>query len=75
MTKVKSAQIAFTIPTTTPQQPIAKAETIAPPTLKSAPVNAMPIQNVNAVSQVQVKEIQTRLNNTPTPIKVSIQNR
>mgnify|MGYP000857455713 FL=1 len=60
-------------PTTTPQQPIAKAETIAPPTLKSAPVNAMPIQNVNAVSQVQVKEIQTRLNNTPTPIKVSIQ--
>lgn len=68
-----SAQIAAQSPTTTPQQPIAKAETIAPPTLKSAPVNAMPIQNVNAVSQVQVKEIQTRLNNTPTPIKVSIQ--
>ena len=53
-------------PTTTPQQPIAKAETIAPPTLKSAPVNAMPIQNVNAVSQVQVKEIQTRLINANT---------
>ena len=47
-----------------PQQPhhnsrLPKPETIAPPTLKSAPVNAMPIQNVNAVSQVQVKEIQT----------------
>ena len=66
-------QIATQSPTTTPQQPIAKAETVAPPTLKSAPVNAMPIQNVNAVAQVQVKEIQTRLNNTPTPIKVSIQ--
>ena len=60
-------------PTTTPQQPIAKAETIAPPTLKSAPVNAMPVQNVNAVAQVQAKESPTRINNTPTPIKVSIQ--
>jgi hypothetical protein len=60
-------------PTTTPQQPIAKAETIAPPTLKSAPVNAVPIQNVNAVAQVQAKESPTRINNTPTPIKVSIQ--
>lgn len=68
-----NAQIAAQSPTTTPQQPIAKAETVAPPTLKSAPVNAVPIQNVNAVAQVQVKEIQTRLNNTPTPIKVSIQ--
>ena len=60
-------------PTTTPQQPIAKAETVAPPTLKSAPVNAVPIQNVNAVAQVQAKESPTRINNTPTPIKVSIQ--
>jgi soluble lytic murein transglycosylase-like protein len=68
-----NAQIAAQSPTTTPQQPIAKAETVAPPTLKSAPVNAMPIQNVNAVAQVQAKEIQTRLNNAPTPIKVSIQ--
>lgn len=68
-----SSQIAAQSPTTTPQQPIAKAETIAPPTLKSAPVNAVPIQNVNAVAQVQAKESPTRINNTPTPIKVSIQ--
>lgn len=60
-------------PTTTPQQPIAKAETIAPPTLKSAPVNAVPVQNVNAVAQVQAKESPTRISNTTTPIKVSIQ--
>ena len=63
-------------PTTTPQQPIAKAETIAPPnTLKAHLLMLCQYKNVNAVSQVQVKEIQTRLNNTPTPIKVSIQNR
>ena len=42
------------------------------PTLKTAPVNAVPVPNVQSVQSVQAKEQPTRHNTTPTPIKVSM---
>lgn len=42
------------------------------PTMKAAPVNAVPVPNVQSVQSVQAKEQPTRHNTTPTPIKVSM---
>jgi len=62
------------IPTNTPKAvvtPTANIPTNSVPSMKAAPVNAVPVPNVQSVQSVQAKEQPTRLNNTPSPIKVS----
>lgn len=67
-----ASQIAQQAPSTMPSPPTAKLNTSTVPSLKSAPVSSTPTPNVQSIQQVQAKESPTRLNNTPTPIKVSI---
>lgn len=52
--------------------PTTKVATNSVPTMKAAPVNAVPVPNVQSVQSVQAKEQPTRHNTTPTPIKVSM---
>jgi hypothetical protein len=40
--------------------------------MKAAPVNAVPVPNVQSIQSVQAQESPRRLDNTPTPIKVSM---
>jgi len=61
-------------PTVTPKAiatPTANMATNSVPSMKAAPVNAVPVPNVQSIQSVQAKEQPTRLNSTPTPIKVS----
>jgi hypothetical protein len=61
-------------PTVSPKAiatPTANMATNAVPSMKAAPVNAVPVPNVQSIQSVQAKEQPTRLNSTPTPIKVS----
>jgi hypothetical protein len=67
---VSASQVA----TVTPKAittPTANMTTNSVPTMKAAPVNAVPVPNVQSVQSVQAKEQPTRHNTTPTPIKVS----
>lgn len=61
-------------PTVSPKviaTPTANMATNSVPSMKAAPVNAVPVPNVQSIQSVQAKEQPTRLNSTPTPIKVS----
>ncbi|TQC96408.1 hypothetical protein FK216_12020 [Moraxellaceae bacterium AER2_44_116] len=61
-------------PTVSPKAiatPTANMATNSVPSMKAAPVNAVPVPNVQSIQSVQAKEQPTRLNSTPTPIKVS----
>lgn len=52
--------------------PTSKVTTSAVPTIKTAPVNAASSPGVQSVPSVQAQESPRRLDNTPTPIKVSM---
>jgi hypothetical protein len=67
---VSASQVATVTPKaiTTPK---ANTPTNTVPTLKTAPVTASPVPNVQSVQSVQAKEQPTRHNTSPTPIKVS----
>jgi hypothetical protein len=62
-------------PTVSPKAiatPTANMATNSVPSMKAAPVNAVPVPNVQSIQSVQAKEQPTRHNSTPTPIKVSM---
>ena len=68
---VSASQVA----TVTPKAiatPTSNMTTNSVPTMKAAPVNAVPVPNVQSVQSVQAKEQPTRHNTSPTPIKVSM---
>jgi hypothetical protein len=68
---VSASQVATVTPKaiTTPK---ANTPTNTVPTLKTAPVNAASSPSVQSVPSVQAQESPRRLDNTPTPIKVSM---
>lgn len=68
---VSASQVA----TVTPKAiatPTANMTTNSVPTMKAAPVTALPVPNVQSVQSVQAKEQPTRHNTSSTPIKVSM---
>lgn len=67
---VSASQVATVSPKAI-ATPTANMTTNSVPSMKAAPVNAVPVPNVQSIQSVQAKEQPTRLNSTPTPIKVS----
>jgi len=71
----RQKQFFAQIATVTPKAittPTSKVTTNSVPTMKSAPVNAASSPSVQSVPSVQAQESPRRLDNTPTPIKVSM---